>query len=116
MTAAHGKAAIRRFIDGVCNAGRLDLVDELVSADYVGHHGGPSERTLGRDGLRRRVSALREAYPDLEVRIDDQLAEDDRVVTRWTASGGRLGDVSGVSVFRMLAGRQVESWTYWNGS
>jgi steroid delta-isomerase-like uncharacterized protein len=113
MTPAHGKAAIRRFIDGVWNAGQVELVEELVAADYVGHHGGPSERTLGRDGLRRRVSALREAYPDLEVRIDDAFAEDDRVVTRWTASGARLGDVSGVSVFRMLAGRQVESWTYW---
>jgi steroid delta-isomerase-like uncharacterized protein len=114
MTPAHGKAAIRRFIDGVWNAGRLELVDELVAADYVGHHGQPSEQTLGRDGLRRRVSALREAFPDLEVRIVDELAEDDRVVARWTASGTPFGDVSGVSVFRLLAGRQVESWTYWS--
>jgi hypothetical protein len=35
------------------------------------------------------------------------------VVARWTASGMPSGDVSGVSVFRLLAGRQVESWTYW---
>ncbi|HEY1277914.1 MAG TPA: ester cyclase [Thermoleophilaceae bacterium] len=112
MNATHGKAAIRRFVDGVWNAGELDLVDELVAADYIGHHGAPSHQTLGREGLRRRVAAVRREYPDLEVRIDDELAEEDRVVTRWTARGRQL-EVSGVSVFRMLAGRQVESWTYW---
>jgi predicted SnoaL-like aldol condensation-catalyzing enzyme len=112
MTAAHGKAAIRRFIDGVWNGGELDLVDELVCADYVGHHGRRSDQTRGREGLRRRVSEVRSAYPDLEVRIDDELAEEDRVVTRWTATASRR-EWHGVSVFRMLAGRQVESWTYW---
>ena len=112
MTAAHGKAAIRRFIDGVWNAGELDLVEELVGADYVGHHGRRSEPTHGREGLRQRVAEVRRAYPDLEVRIDDELAEEDRVVTRWTATASRR-EWNGVSVFRMLAGRQVESWTYW---
>jgi hypothetical protein len=48
------------------------------------------------------------------VRIDDELAEEDRVVTRWTATTSRH-EWNGVSVFRMLAGRQVESWTYWTG-
>lgn len=127
MTAAHGKAAISHFIDRVWNAGQLELVDELVAADYVGHHGRPAESTQGRDGLRRRVSEVREAYPDLEVRIDDVVAEDDRIATRWTATGTPARDSdgapppghrlhwSGVSVFRMLAGRQVESWTYWTG-
>ena len=127
MTAAHGKTAIRDFIDRVWNAGQLDLVDELVAADYVGHHGRAAESTRGREGLRQRVSELRQAYPDLEVRIDDVVAEDDRVVARWTATATPPGDSngapagdgrlrwSGVSVFRMLAGRQVESWTYWSG-
>jgi predicted SnoaL-like aldol condensation-catalyzing enzyme len=114
MTAAHGKAAIRRFIDGVWNAGELDLVDELVCADYIGHDGLRSERTRGRQGLRERVSEVRRALPDLEVRIDDELAEEDRVVARWTATAGRR-EWHGVSVFRMLAGMQVESWTYWTG-
>jgi SnoaL-like polyketide cyclase len=75
---------------------------------------------LGPQGVRRLVSSRRHAYPDLHVKIDDQIAEDDRVVTRWQASAGApaaratsapIPCYVGISIIRLLAGKQVDSHT-----
>jgi steroid delta-isomerase-like uncharacterized protein len=123
----HTKAAIRRFVGLVWNEGRLDLVDDFVAADYIGHDGSSGAVTEHPAGVREVVAAWRRAFPDLHVQIQAEVAEDDLVAARWTASGVYEGDLpgrpatgervvwSGVSVFRLLAGKQVESWSYWDG-
>ena len=67
-----------------------------------------------------------DAFPDLQFRIDDQLAEGDKVMTRWTVSGthkGQLGpvpptnvlvDVTGTNIHRFADGKIVESWENWD--
>ena len=48
---------------------------------------------IGPEGVRQLVSSRRRAHPDLYIKIEDQIAEDDRVVTRWqatTTAGGPL--------------------------
>jgi predicted SnoaL-like aldol condensation-catalyzing enzyme len=111
-----------RFVESVWNGGRLDVVDEIIAADYLGHDRTRAEVAEGRDGVRRLVAAWRDAFPDLEVRIEDQVREGDRVALRWTASGTAVAahgvvsvEWSGISVFRVLAGKHVESWTHWDG-
>jgi predicted ester cyclase len=119
----HTKASIRSFVRLVWNEGRLDLIDEFVAADYVGHDRSNGALTERPRGVRKTVAAWRRAFPDLHVQIHAELAEDDLVAARWTASGahqdgpgsGRRVEWSGISVFRLLAGKQVESWTYWDG-
>jgi hypothetical protein len=64
--------------------------------------------------VRRLVSHGRSAHPNLYVKIDDQIAEEDRVATRWratTAPAGRTPCYEGISIIRLLAGKQVESHT-----
>jgi steroid delta-isomerase-like uncharacterized protein len=63
------------------------------------------------------------AFPDLERRIDDLIAEGDKVVARWTAQGtqtgefqglppsGKVATSSGITIFRILDGRVVEEWS-----
>ena len=80
------KRKVRLFVEAVWNEGRLELIDELVAADYVGHVPCLEPTVLGPEGVRRLVSSRRRAHPDLYIKIDDQIAEDDRVVTRWHAT------------------------------
>jgi len=69
------------------------------------------------------IDGLRASFPDLRIVEHDMLAEDDRVASRWTASGthtgvpfgaapasGRRFAISGMSVYRLRDGRIVEGW------
>jgi predicted ester cyclase len=108
------KRKVRLFVEAVWNEGRLELIDELVAADYLGHVPRIERDVHGPDGLRRLVARGRRAHPDLYVKIDDQIAEDDRVATRWratTSHTGRSACYAGISIVRLLAGKQVESHT-----
>lgn len=101
------KQKVTLFVEAVWNEGRLELIDELVAADYVGRIACIERWVHGREGVRRLVSRGRRAHPDLYVKIEDQFAEDDRVATRWRAAPG----YTGISIVRLLAGRQVDSHT-----
>lgn len=115
------KTIVRRALDEVYNRGNLDAVQELVTEDFVVHSA--SQDIHGPDGMRQFVASLREAFPDLRVMIDDQVAEGDRVVTRWTATGthtgafhgipptGRRGTMTGIDIDRLVDGKAVECWT-----
>jgi predicted ester cyclase len=117
------KLKVELFVEAVVNQGRLELVDELVAADYLGYF--PPEQTAvtGPAGVRRLVSGQRRSHPGLYVQIEDQVAEDDRVVARWRATttepgGERAGPTpryvpfcAGISIIRLLAGKQVDSRT-----
>jgi len=117
------KLKARLFVEAVLNEGRLELIDEMVAADYIGHVPGTETAVMGPKGVRQLVSTCRRACPGLYIRIEDQIAEDDRVVTRWqattTAAGAQPADAcaartpcyAGISVVRFLAGMQVASHT-----
>ena len=117
------KLRIRLFIEAILNEGRLDLIDELIAADYVGHIPCAEPEVTGPAGVRQLVSSHRRAHPGLYVKIEDQIAEDDRVVTRWHATipareaqapiapAGRDACYAGISIIRLLAGKQVDSHT-----
>jgi hypothetical protein len=120
------KQKVRLFVDAVLNAGRLDLIDELIAADFLGHVRCVGRAVIGPEGVRQLVSSHRRTHPGLQVTIADLVAEDDRVVVRWRASEmpvgvGFTGRESapyseGLSIIRLLAGRQVDSRTECAGS
>lgn len=108
------KRKVLLFVEAVWNEGRLELIDELVAADYLGRIPRIERGVHGPEGVRRLVAHGRRAHPDLYVKIDDQIAEDDRVATRWRATttpAGRSPCYAGISIVRLLAGKQVESHT-----
>jgi predicted SnoaL-like aldol condensation-catalyzing enzyme len=114
------KQKIRLFVQAVLNEGRLELIDELVAADYMGHLPCAEQTVVGRDELRRRLSAHRLSRPDLYIKIEDEIAEDDLVVIRWRATASTAAThvgadylpwSSGISIIRLLAGRQVDAYT-----
>ena len=115
------KQKVRLFVEAVVNQGRLELIDELVAPDFVVHGPGLEASVLGSDGVRSLVSCWRNAYPGLYIKIEDQIAEDDRVVMRWRATAARDAHLRGptertagyvgISVIRLLAGKQVDAHT-----
>lgn len=65
---------------------------------------------------------VRSAFRDLQIKLEDQFAHDDRVVSRFTILGTHKGElmglqptgkkisVSGISIFRFKDGKAVEEW------
>jgi predicted SnoaL-like aldol condensation-catalyzing enzyme len=121
------KQTVRLFFEAVLNDGRLELIDELIGLDYLGHVSCVERPVVGPAGVRRFVCSRRRRHPGLCVVVEDQLAEDDRVVTRWRAAvapppgaaaagtdaNGRRVAYRGISIIRVLAGKQVDSHTEW---
>ena len=115
------KQLIRRVFEEVYNQGNLDVVEELASRDFVAHS--PTEDVHGTDGVKQFVTDLRTAFPDLHTTIEDLIAEGDRVVARFTATGthtgpykgipptGKHGKITGIDIERIVDGKSVECWT-----
>jgi steroid delta-isomerase-like uncharacterized protein len=118
------KAILRRVNEEVFTQGNLDLVGELLSPDYVLHDPGvPGGELRGTDRFKQQwVSMFRNAFPDLELSVEDQVAEGDKVVTRYTGRGTHQGElmgipptgnkavVSGTITSRLSGGRIEEEW------
>jgi steroid delta-isomerase-like uncharacterized protein len=94
------KRVQRRVIEEVFNRGDLDLVDELFSQNHVQHDPSGPQVGQGTEEFKGTVSAIRAAFPDLHMQIEDHIAEGDRVVTRWVGSGTHRGDFMGVPPHR----------------
>ena len=116
------KLRVQLFSEAVLNEGRLELIDELIAADFAGHIPGAEPQVTGPAGVRQLISSHRRAHPGLHVKIEDQIAEEDRVVTRWHATvprespaplapAGRTAYYTGITITRLLAGKQVDSHT-----
>ena len=114
------KTLARRVFEEVYNQGKLSAADELAAGDFVVHM--PSQAIHGREGIKQYVALLRAAFPDIHFTIEQQVAEGDRVVTRWTARGTHLGEfqgipptgkqvrVTGTDIDRIVNGKAVECW------
>jgi steroid delta-isomerase-like uncharacterized protein len=95
MSLDQNKLLVCRLVDEAQVAGRLEVVDELLSEDFVDHT--PMEGVPGnREGVRMLFAAMLEAFPDLTVDISEQIAEGDRVVTRKTLRGTHGGSFLGL--------------------
>ena len=122
MSTEANKAIARRHFEELWNKGDLAVADEIYSTNAVGHdptnpqHGGYPECE------KEMVVRDRTALPDTHVTIEDQIAEGDQVVTRWTARGTHTGEVmgipptekqvtfAGIHIHRIEAGKIVEVW------
>ena len=122
MSAVENKALARRVIEEMFNKGNLDVADELFAPDYVDHDPAMPEDVRGPEGFKEYVCAFRSAFSDLHIQIEDQIAEGDKVVTRWRGTGTHDGDLAGIAptgnrvtlsgmeIVRMSEGELVEGW------
>ena len=116
------KALIRRWLDEVLTQGYTVRVDEIFAPNYVLHGPSLAQEVHGREGIGRYVATLRAASPDLRFTVEDQIAEGDMVVTRWSASGthqerfldfpptGNQMAMTGIEFDRVVDGKIDEAW------
>lgn len=86
---------VDRVWDEAVENGDVDVIDEVVTDDYVGHTPGSPEGIRGPEGFKQYVRTLREAFPDLSVTVDDRLIAEDAIVDRYTLQGTHEGDFQG---------------------
>ena len=87
MSTEDNKALARRFFAEVVTGGNLALVEDIFAAS-VTFNGRPA----GHETIKQVVANTRTAFPDIEVIIEDQVAEGDKVTTRRTFRGTHLGE------------------------
>ena len=122
MSTEENKALARRIIEEAWNQGNLAVVDELMAPDYAGHHSLVPKQPPSRDLYKQFIARTRTAFPDMHATIEDQIAEGDLVVTRWSVQGthrgmfrgnnptGKQMTVTGITVERIVNGKAVEGW------
>lgn len=96
MSVEENKALTRRFYDEVINEGNLDLIDELISEDFVEHEVFPGLPSSGPEAPKAALGMFLAAFPDLQMTADEMIAEGDKVVVRGTMSGTHKGEFMGI--------------------
>lgn len=123
MSEENGKF-IRRWFEEVWNKGREEAIDEMFAADGVAHglSGADGEPLRGAADFKPFFHAFREAFPDVEVIVEDTVAEGDKVAARCTVRGKHRGDTlgyaathlptefTGICIVRLSDGKIVEAW------
>jgi predicted ester cyclase len=121
MSTEDNKALVRRFYEEI-DKGNIDALDELVAEDYIDHSPPPFPFSPGLEGLKEAMKLFWDATPGYH-KIEDQVAEDDKVVTRLTAIGKHEGDLPGiprtgneirqtaVAIHRIADGKLAEKWS-----
>lgn len=126
MTVEENKQIVRQAIDLVFNAADEGAIDGLYATDFVNHTPPSQPDVHGPEGVKRMAALWHAAFPDLQFAIDDEIAEGDRVMTRWTMHGTHLGPFRGVppsgrpvtgwaiEVSRIAGGKIGEQWLLWD--
>ena len=125
MSTDDNKRLVERFVDEVLASGRVDAIDELVAPDFVSHTWDMTD--AGRDKLKATTPQMHARLTDVEMTVDDMVAEGDRVVARLTSSATPTGDFMGLPAagkrysisemhwFRLRDGQIVEHWHQMDG-
>jgi steroid delta-isomerase-like uncharacterized protein len=125
MSTQTNKILVGRFYEEVFNERNLDAIDALVARDTVDHGAFPGQAP-GAAGVKQTCGMILAAFPDLHLTVEDQVAEGDRVVTRWTARGthggafmgiastGKPVSTTGIGIDRVAASQLAETWMQWD--
>jgi steroid delta-isomerase-like uncharacterized protein len=115
------KVLLRKAVEDIWNKGNFDNIREMASEDFVIHF--PREEIRGLESIKEFYTELRNAFPDIRFTIIDQVAEEDKVVTHWTAAGTHKGELKGIpptgkkvkfsaiDIDRISHGKFVECWS-----
>ena len=124
MSAQENKEKARRLLEEGFGQGKTELLDEVLHSEFVCYDpNSEAGEVRGADTMKGEIEYFRQAVPDLTYTVEDQLAEGDKVVTRWKASGTHQGEffgvpgsgnrieMTGIQIDRFdESGKMVEEW------
>lgn len=104
-----------------------DVLDDIVGPGWIDHDPAwPFPELRGPAAAKAALALYETAFPDVEVLIDDVMADGDKVITRWVFQGTQTGDmpgvaatnrrfsVAGITIDRHEGGKMVETWSAWD--
>lgn len=118
MSTEENKALARHWFAEGWNTGNVTVADEIFSPHFT-----LNGMEIGPEGPKKNVVRTRKRFPDVTFTVEDQVAEDDRIVTRWTARGTHLSEfdgipptgktmvVPGIVIWRVVGGKVLEDHT-----
>ena len=124
MSLDENRAVVRRFFDEFANKNVLSVIDEIFSPDFVMHVADGGD--VGSDNAKRGYPLFREAFPDAIYKIQDMIAEGDKVAFRMTIQGTHTGKFMNVAptgkkismtrfgIIRLENGKWAEGWVLTN--
>ena len=114
------KAHVRRTWE-IVNQHNPDLIEEFYPPDFVWHE--PDQDIQGYEQAKQYVGTYFQAFPDINITVDDVIAEGDQAVSRYTIRGthqgeteefgpptGRQMELEGITIHRFEDGKIVEEW------
>ena len=124
MSAKENKEKARRLMEEAFGQGKVEVVDEVLHPDFVCYDpNSEAGEVRGADTIKSEIEYFRQAVPDLTYIVEDQIAEGDKVVTRYRATGTHQGEffgvpgtgnrieMSGIQIDRFdESGKMVEEW------
>jgi predicted ester cyclase len=125
MSTQENKEKARRLLEEAFGGGKLEIVEEVLDPDFVCYDpNSESGAVRGADTIKQEIEWFRNGMPDLTYTVEDQVAEGDKVVTRYRATGTHQGEffgmaptgnrieMSGIQIDRFdeESGKMVEEW------
>jgi steroid delta-isomerase-like uncharacterized protein len=115
------KALARDSWERIVNQRDLDAIEETYAPDFVWHE--PDQDIRGYEQGRQFASTFFDAFPDINITVEDAIAEGDQVATRYTIRGTHRGEteefgppterqmeLEGITIHRIEGGKIVEEW------
>jgi len=117
------KAFERRLYEEIYNKKNVAAIEQFFTASWICHPSPPG-MAPGLEGMKQEYDLSNKAFPDMRVKLEDMVAEGDKVACRWTATGTHKGEfmgiaptnkqvtMTGIHIDRIAGGRVVETWNY----
>jgi steroid delta-isomerase-like uncharacterized protein len=125
MSLEDNKAIVRAHVEALFNQHQVAQTDEFFTQDYLDHAPLPGQAP-GLEGAKHKWASYLTAVPDMRATIEDMVAEGDKLAVRWTVQGSHRGELlgipptgkhvrfSGISIYRLAAGKIAEQWEQWD--
>jgi predicted SnoaL-like aldol condensation-catalyzing enzyme len=88
---------VTRYFEEVWNQGRIDVLDELIAADYINHSSSLPDPRPGPVDLKPIVEEMRRAITDLHYEILDMAVMADKVAAHVRVTGTHTGTLFGMA-------------------
>ena len=111
MSLEANKSIAKRFLEEAYSKRNLKVGDELLAANVVIHN--PDADLVGIEAWKQYATVYLTTFSDLNIAVDDAIAEGDKVMVRWSARGTHKGKevkLTGIAIFRFTGGKIKDVW------
>jgi steroid delta-isomerase-like uncharacterized protein len=118
MSVEQNKAIAHDFFTRAWGAGDLSTVEDTFAPNVYDHF----DKAEGTEVVKQLILNFRTAFPDLKFTLEDEVAEGDKVVHRWSMSGthqaplmgipatGKHASWTGITIVKFVDGKITDRW------